>query len=326
MFFGRGEQLGWKPRGTTDWKAVGRTGWKPGLRLFRVGFDEIDAGADLGDAVIPVVLMFDGDMPIKFLLFKLFQTSCDIDYARARDDDRGFTEGGFVLHMHADDAAIQNPQAFDRLQVGGTPVPEVRAGSDAFVAALYDSTDVERVPDLVFRIAHGAAMLMEGDLDIKFDGRSFPCGHLFGRFRADGVKFHFFGKCHDGPDFLGIVSTYHSIVHGADSLTGALGFEFGHGFGGHGVAYFFGGTGFEELAREKLDEIAARLLGFCDGLKGAEAVEGVGLRSNEPAVLAEAIGDRGGEQASGEGECEEREKTVGFHGMVKDAEAVSGFA
>ena len=130
------------------------------------------------------------------------------DFFAGYDHGR-FAIGGFVLEVHADDAAVENPQTLDGIQIGGTPMAEVGTGTDPMVAAFHHAENVERIPDLVFGIAHGTAVFVEGNLDIKLLRRGFPGGDLFGRFRADGVEFHLFrndvsldltGSTTNGPD------------------------------------------------------------------------------------------------------------------------------
>ena len=72
-----------------------------GLRLFRVAFDEVDVGADVGDAVFPVVFVLDGNVSVEALGFEFFEAGGDIDDAFAGDDDGGVAGGGFVLEADA---------------------------------------------------------------------------------------------------------------------------------------------------------------------------------------------------------------------------------
>jgi hypothetical protein len=67
-----------------------------------------------------------------------------------------------VLQVDADDAAVEDAEALAGLEVGGAPVAEVGTGPEVVVAAFDDAEDVEGIPDLVFRVAHGAAVFMEG--------------------------------------------------------------------------------------------------------------------------------------------------------------------
>ena len=84
----------------------------------------------------------------------------------------------------------------------------------------------------------------------------------------------------------------------------ALGLEFGHRLGGHGVVDLHLGAGFENLAGIELDHVAAGFLGLGDRFKGGEFLEGVGLATDEPAVLAEVLGNRIGVEIRGESDGE----------------------
>jgi hypothetical protein len=171
----------------------------------------------------------------EFLLFELLKACGDINDALAGDDDLGRTHLGLVLEVDADDAPLEDAQALDGDKLGGAPVAEIGTGTDAVVAAFYDTEDVERVPDLVIRLAHGAAVLVESDLDVGPFRGGLPCDDLFGGFGADGVETHLLGKVHDGVHLLGVAGADDAVVDGMDALACALGEEFLPGFLGHRV-------------------------------------------------------------------------------------------
>jgi hypothetical protein len=89
-----------------------------------------------------------------------------------------------------------------------------------------------------------------------------------------------------------------------DALALQLGLDLGHRGVGHRVMGLLLRTGLHRLAGEDFDDLAARLLGLGDGLEEGELLEGVGLGSDEPAVLAGAFRDRvrGEGRGAGEGE------------------------
>lgn len=159
------------------------------------------------------------------------------------------------------------------------------------VAAFDDAEDVERVPDFVFWIAHRAAVFVESDFDIELPGGGFPGDDLFGGFGADGVESHFFSEGHDRLYLVAAVGADDAVVDGVDAQAFALCEQLVHGDLGHGVVDFYFGVGFESLAGEELDDVAAGLFGFGDGFESGEIFEGVGLGADEPALLAEFVRD-----------------------------------
>ena len=60
--------------------------------------DEVDVGADLGDAVVPVGFVFDGDMAVEVLTLEFLEAGGDVDDALAGDDNGDVAESGLVLH------------------------------------------------------------------------------------------------------------------------------------------------------------------------------------------------------------------------------------
>ena len=157
-------------------------------------------------------------------------------------------------------------------------------------------------------------MLVNGDLDVGFDGGLFPGGDLFGGFGADGVEAHLLGEGHDLVHFFGILSADDTVVDGTHALAGELGLDLGHGLSGHRVVGLFLGARLHGLSGEELDDVAAGFLSLGDGFEEGELLEGVGLGADEPTVLAEGFGDRVGADAGSGGEGEEGEETHGCGG------------
>ena len=85
--------------------------------LLRVGFDEVDVGFDLRHTVIPIGLVLDGDVTVKFLTLQFFQAGGDIDHAFTGDHDRCSSVGGLVLEMNTHNATIEDTEAFNRLEM-----------------------------------------------------------------------------------------------------------------------------------------------------------------------------------------------------------------
>ena len=52
------------------------------LCLFAVVFDESDALGNFGHAVVPVVLVFDGDIPLKALRLQFIEAGLDVGHTR----------------------------------------------------------------------------------------------------------------------------------------------------------------------------------------------------------------------------------------------------
>src|SRR4029453_16854436 len=117
--------------------------------LLAVLANEIDALLDFRHAVVPVVLVFDGDVSLKALLLQFVQDLADaanagsIGHVMARR-----TEVALVLKVAADDPALEHSQAIDRIKAAGLPVTGVGASTDARVPILGNLDDVMRVPDL----------------------------------------------------------------------------------------------------------------------------------------------------------------------------------
>ena len=153
----------------------------------------------LRDAVLPVVLVLDGDMAVELLTDELLEAAIDIADALAGDDDRGLmAKLGLVLEVYADNASFEDLEGPDRAQARRSPVTEIGAGADAGVAAFDDTEDVEGVPDLILRVdlailRDAGAVLVEGDLDVELDRGGFPVDDLFGGFSADGVEAELLG-------------------------------------------------------------------------------------------------------------------------------------
>ena len=281
--------------------------------LLRVGFYEVDIRLHLRDAVVPVIFVLDGDVTVEILLFELFKAGSDIDDSRAGDDDLGLAHFGLVLEVDADDAAIEDAQALDGDEVRCAPVAEIGAGTYALIAAFDNSTDVERIPDLVFRVAHGATVFVEGDFDIGAYRCGFPCNDLLGGFSANGVQAHGLGKIHDTIDFVRVWSLDDPVVDCVHTEAFALGKEFLPRLFRHGVMNFDLGVGLQFLAWVELDHVATGFLGLGDSLEGGEILKRVSLRANEPALLAKVLGDRSGLERSGNGECGDDDIADGFH-------------
>ncbi len=178
--------------------------------------------------------------------------------------------------------SVEDTQAFDGFEVGSAPMTQIGASTDERVAAFHDAEDVERVPNLVIRPVHRAAVFMEGDPHPRPDGSGFPCDDELGGFTANRVKPHVFGEIQHAVHVFGIARPDDAVAHGVDALAHALGLEFGHRGWRHGVANLVGGTGFERLPRVEFDDVAAGFLGLGDGLKGAELPEVAGASRSRP--------------------------------------------
>ena len=131
-----------------------------------MGFYEVDVSLHFRDVVVPLILVFDGDMAVEILFLQFFKAGSDVHYAFTRNDHFGLTSACLVLEVDTDDATVEDSKALDGFEVGSAPVAQVSAGADTFVATFYKAADVKRVPDFVIRIAHGAAVLVEGNFHI----------------------------------------------------------------------------------------------------------------------------------------------------------------
>ena len=68
----------------------------------------------LGNAVLPVVLVLDGDMTVEILADEFLEAAIDIADALAGDDDRGLmAKLGLVLEVDADNASFEDLEGPD---------------------------------------------------------------------------------------------------------------------------------------------------------------------------------------------------------------------
>ena len=100
-----------------------------------------------------------------------------------------------------------------------------------------------------------------------------------------------------------------------NTLSQALGLEFGHCRFRHGVADLVRGAGLEDLARIEFDHVAARFLGLGNGLEGSEFIKCVCLGTDEPAVLAQVLRDRVGTEVRGKRDGEKGGEAFGVFGI-----------
>ena len=144
--------------------------------------------------------------------------------------------------MHADNASVENAEALDWNQIRGAPVAEIGARTHAVVAAFNHAKNIQWVPDFVFRVAHGAAVFVEGHLHIQLLRRALPIGDQFGGLAANRIEAHLFCKTHDGVDVLFSLCPDYAIVDGMHADSFELRLQFLHGRIRHGVMHFVGGA------------------------------------------------------------------------------------
>jgi len=65
--------------------------------------------------------------------------------------------------MRADDAALKDFQAIERVQPRAHPMTDVRRGTDARVAIFHHAEDVIRVPHFIAGVIRTARMIVEAE-------------------------------------------------------------------------------------------------------------------------------------------------------------------
>lgn len=78
-----------------------------------------------------------------------FKAGGDIDDTGADGDDGSVAVLFLVLEVDADDAAFEDAEALDGIEMGGAPMADVGGDSEAGVATFNEAADVEGVPDFV---------------------------------------------------------------------------------------------------------------------------------------------------------------------------------
>src|SRR5262245_34277820 len=90
--------------------------------------------------------------------------------------------------MAADDAALEDLDAIERIEAGGLPVTGVRARSDARIAILGHRDDVMRIPDLVVRVVGFSRVVVNANADVELLHERFDDVELVGLFGGDAVE------------------------------------------------------------------------------------------------------------------------------------------
>src|SRR5689334_1252424 len=132
-----------------------------------VGLHEIDALGHVRHILQPLRLVFDGDVALEALLFKLVEAGRNFADTRAVGRVGARAEGHLVLHVAADDAALEHAQAIDRVQPARLPVASVRARADAGVAVFRHGDDIVRIPNLVVRLVRLARVIVNAHSDVE---------------------------------------------------------------------------------------------------------------------------------------------------------------
>src|SRR4029077_13104814 len=93
--------------------------------------DEIDALLVFRHAMVPVVLVFDGDVAFEALLFQFVKDLADAANTRPiRHIMAQRAEVGLVLKMTADNPVFEHPNTIDWIKAAGLPVAGVGARTD----------------------------------------------------------------------------------------------------------------------------------------------------------------------------------------------------
>ena len=128
--------------------------------LRAVTANKTDALGDFGNGVIPVVLVFDGNVPREPLRLQFIEHGGNVRHAGAVGHIVRLRALLIqVLHVTADDVSLEDPQAFNGLKPGAHPMPDIRAGTDAGVAIFHHGKNVIWVPHLVIRIVRALAVV-----------------------------------------------------------------------------------------------------------------------------------------------------------------------
>src|SRR2546428_8372632 len=100
---------------------------RSGASLFRsrVVAHEANAPGHVRQRVLPIILVFDGDVPVETLPFEFIEDFFDLAYASAVRHVvmAGVAKHIAVFQMTADDAAFQNLQGVHRIDARSQPMP-----------------------------------------------------------------------------------------------------------------------------------------------------------------------------------------------------------
>src|ERR1700744_4580666 len=156
---------------------------------------EANAPGDVHDVVFPVVFVLDGDVADEFLALELVENGGNVRNTSAIRDVMGVRRFFIqVLEVNADDATIQDFEAFNRIQSRTHPMADVRCGANARVAVLDDAQDIVGIPHFIAGIVRLAGMIMETHTNIVLLDEFFDGVNGVYRFCGDAIKFKFLGE------------------------------------------------------------------------------------------------------------------------------------
>src|SRR5712671_6007414 len=108
---------------------------------------------DVRDGVLPIALVFGGDIPVEFLPAQFTQDAFHMGYTQTKRQVGRIGVAGLndVFQMNADDAALKDFQPGDRIHAGARPVAHVGTDAETLVAVLDEREDVVWIPKFVVR-------------------------------------------------------------------------------------------------------------------------------------------------------------------------------
>ena len=211
------------------------------------------------------------------------------DLARTRSEGHvvplAASEDVQVLHVHADDAPLEQLQRVDSPETRARPVAGVGGGADARIATLHDLEDVGGVPHLVRGVVGPLRVVVEPAADaVLLDELLDDVDRVHG-LGGDRAQAHLLRELEDlaGARFVRR-DTDHAVVDGTQALLGELGLDLGDGLVARVVAERHRLGRRELLAGVELDHLAARGAVLSMASMSAEAVEGVGLAADGEAA------------------------------------------
>jgi tRNA A-37 threonylcarbamoyl transferase component Bud32 len=217
-----------------------------GLRLWlrAVIADEIYALLYVGNRIVPIVLVFDGDVAGKALGLQFIQNFLYLaDTGAERHGMAVHTNNVLVNKVATDDAAFEQLDGFQRIKPGANPVAGVGAGADAAVAVFHDGKDIFGVPHFVAGITVAPLVLVNADVDVEFLDQLFNDVQLINGLGGDTVKIELFGEFENLAPLRFVAPADHAIVDSEDAGFGQLVFKHRYkllqqiGEGGCGVVY-----------------------------------------------------------------------------------------
>lgn len=272
--------------------------------FLRVVAEVLDAAGDVGDVVVPVVFVFDGDVALEAVLAHFIEDGGEVDDAFAENlIMRGTGDAGAVFHVEGMDARRDFFDDIERIQTRGGPVTEVSAEAEIGVAAFDGCHDGLRIPQ-----RGGFGVIVEADFDVVFLGEFFQ--HIDGAegLGADAVEAEGFGEFKDLPRLFFVVRNGdHAVVDDGDVVFFRMLLQGGDHLGRHVVAGFdFFVVGAEELSGENFHALRPGLGGFFDRFKEAELFQRPALHGDGEAGLGddggiEGLAPRAGGGGSGDG-------------------------